>query len=76
MKVEQDLFWEHKLIFPQKKKKEEVAVLCMPFFEMMREIPGAGEKDHRIVTLCRAQLGLISIINSTYKLLMVSSHFS
>lgn len=42
----------------------------------MREIPGTSEKDHQIVKLCRAQLGVISIINSTYKLLMVSSHFS
>lgn len=42
----------------------------------MSEIPGPGEKDHRIVRLCGAQLGVISIINSTYKLLMVSSHFS
>lgn len=41
------------------------------FFEIMSEIPGASEKDHQIVKLCRAQLGLISIINSTYKLLMI-----
>lgn len=42
----------------------------------MREIPGTSGMDHQIVKLCRAQLGVISIINSTYKLLMVSSHFS
>lgn len=36
----------------------------------------SGEKDHQIAALCRAQLGVISVINSTHKLLMVSSHFS
>lgn len=42
----------------------------------MSEFPGSGKKDHQTLKLCGAQLGLISIINSTYKLLMVLSHFS
>lgn len=66
-------FGENKLYRSQKKRRE---ILCMPLFEIMREIPGSSEQDHRMVKLCRAQLGLISVINSTYKLLMVSGHFS
>ena len=42
----------------------------------MRATLTNSEEDHRIVKLCRAQLGVVSIINSTHKLLMVSSHFS